>query len=83
MVVNIVVAVAIAVAVGSFVITDTLAQRRGWECDHPALFAFIAGIFWPVLVVGLVQFLAIAAFVKFAFQRRHRVPQNVLAAIRG
>lgn len=76
--------VAIVVAAGSFAFTDWMCQRRGWECDRPGLFAAIAGLAWPVLLIGILQFFVIAAVVKFAFARRRpAMGPDAFSAARG
>ena len=53
--------VAIAVAVAVFLFSEWIREQGGSAPDGPGALAVVAGLLWPVLAVGLIQWLLIAA----------------------
>lgn len=58
-------AIVIVVAVGAFVISDELGRRDGPGSDRRAVYAVVAGMTWPILLIGVVEFVVIAALAEF------------------
>ena len=53
-------AVAVAVAFAAFLFSEWVREPGGTKPDHPGALAVVAGLLWPVLAVGFVQWLLIA-----------------------
>lgn len=52
---------AVAVAVAAFLFSEWVRDPGGSPPDGPGALAVVAGLLWPVLAVGLIQWLLIAA----------------------
>ena len=52
--------VAAAVATVTFVAADWFREPGARAADHPGRIALVAGLLWPVVMVGLAQWAAIA-----------------------
>lgn len=61
MLITLYVAVAMAVAVAAFLFAEWVREPGGTASDNPGGVAIAAGFLWPVLAIGLVQWLLIAA----------------------
>lgn len=59
------VTVAIAVAVAAFLFTEWVRDPGATAPDGPGALAIVAGLLWPVLAVGLIQWLLIAALASW------------------
>lgn len=54
-------AVALAVAAAAFLVAEWVREPGGTAPDRPGALAIVAGLLWPVLAVGLMQWVLIAA----------------------
>jgi hypothetical protein len=52
--------VAIAVAVAAFLFSEWIREPGGTKPDLPGALAVVAGLLWPALAVGFIQWLLIA-----------------------
>jgi hypothetical protein len=59
--------VAMAVAVATFLFSEWVREPAGTASDNPGAVAIAAGLLWPVLAIGLVQWLLIAALASRVF----------------
>lgn len=66
-------------AIGAFLGADWFRDRHLPAPDNPGLLALLAGLLWPLVIIGLAQLGCFVAIRKFLLRRHSRVRSGTSA----